>query len=105
MSIFRIVQEGLNNVRKHAAATLVDVTLKHTSPRTLMLSIADNGRGLQPDFDLSKLTGAGHYGLVGISERVTLMGGHIKIQNQPGGGAILRVEISHPRVEATIDSP
>ena len=105
LSIFRIVQEGLNNVRKHAAATLVDVTLKHTSPRTLMLSIADNGRGLQPDFDLSKLTGAGHYGLVGISERVTLMGGHIKIQNQPGGGAILRVEISHPRVEATIDSP
>jgi len=105
LSIFRIVQEGLNNVRKHAEATVVDVSLKHTSPRALMLSIADNGRGLHPAFDLSKLTTAGHYGLVGISERVTLMGGHIKIQNRPEGGAILRVEISHPRVEATIDSP
>lgn len=104
LSIFRIVQEGLNNVRKHAEATVVDITLKHTSPRTLMLSIADNGRGLHPNFDLAKLATAGHYGLVGISERVTLMGGHVKIQNQVDGGAILRVEISHPRVEATIDS-
>jgi signal transduction histidine kinase len=104
LSIFRIVQEGLNNVRKHAEATVVDVSLKHTSPRALMISIADNGRGLHPAFDLSKLTTAGHYGLVGISERVTLMGGYIKIQNRPEGGAILRVEISHPRVEATIDS-
>lgn len=104
LSIFRIVQEGLNNVRKHAEATVVDVSLKHTSPRALMISLADNGRGLHPAFDLSKLTTAGHYGLVGISERVTLMGGHIKIQNRPEGGAILRVEIPHPRVDATIDS-
>lgn len=105
LSIFRIVQEGLNNVRKHAEATVVDVALQHTSPRSLMLVIADNGRGLHPAFDLVKLTTAGHYGLVGISERVTLMGGHVKIQNRAEGGTILRVEIPHPRVEAPIDSP
>lgn len=104
LSIFRIVQEGLNNVRKHAEATVVDVSLQHTSPRALMLVIADNGRGLHPAFDLVKLTTAGHYGLVGISERVTLMGGHVKIQNRAEGGTILRVEIPHPRVEAPIDS-
>ena len=61
-------------------------------------------RGLHPAFDLVKLTTAGHYGLVGISERVTLMGGHVKIQNRAEGGTILRVEIPHPRVEAPIDS-
>ena len=44
LSIFRIVQEGLNNVRKHAAASAVEVRLKHTSPRRLMLAIADDGR-------------------------------------------------------------
>lgn len=104
LSIFRVVQEGLSNVRKHAEATVVDVSLKHTSPRTLMLSIADNGRGLHPAFDLKKLTTAGHYGLVGVSERVILMGGHVKIQNRAEGGTILRVEIPHPRVEAPIDS-
>ncbi|MBX3014566.1 MAG: ATP-binding cassette domain-containing protein [Caldilineaceae bacterium] len=99
LSIFRIVQEGLSNIRRHAEATLVDVYLKHTSPRTLMLSIADNGRGLAADFDLAHLSPDGHYGLVGISERVALMGGYLKIQNQAGRGVILRAEIPHPRVE------
>lgn len=103
LSIFRIIQEGLSNVRKHAEASEVDISLKHTSPRQLMLSIADNGRGLQNRFDLSKLSSAGHYGLIGISERVTLLGGHLKVQNRPGHGTILRAEISHPRVEALID--
>ena len=53
LSIFRIVQEGLNNVRKHAAAETVEIRLEHTSPRRLMLSIADDGRGLPDDFDLA----------------------------------------------------
>ncbi len=98
LSIFRIVQEGLNNVRKHAQATAVEISLKHTSPRTLMLSIADNGRGLADDFDLAALSAAGHYGLLGISERVALLGGRLKLQNQAQGGLLIQAEIPHPRV-------
>jgi signal transduction histidine kinase len=104
LSIFRIVQEGLSNVRKHAHASAVQVCLQHTSPRALMISIADNGRGLADGFDLSALSGEGHYGLLGISERVALLGGRLKLQNQADGGLLLQVEIPHPRVEAAAGS-
>jgi signal transduction histidine kinase len=104
LSIFRIVQEGLSNVRKHAQARAVKVCLKHTSPRMLMISISDNGRGLTQGFDLSALSGKGHYGLLGISERVALLGGRLKLQNQPEGGLLLEVEIPHPRVEMAMSS-
>jgi signal transduction histidine kinase len=98
LSIFRIVQEGLSNVRKHAHANAVEVCLKHTSPRTLMISIADDGQGLADDFDLSTLSAKGHYGLLGISERVALLGGRLRFHNQANGGLLIQVEIPHPRV-------
>lgn len=102
LSIFRIVQEGLNNVWKHAQATEVSVSLQPTSPRMLLISIADNGLGLVKDFDLASLSRNGHYGLLGISERVALMGGRLNFRNQPGGGSLLQVEIPHPKVEMDV---
>jgi signal transduction histidine kinase len=101
LSIFRLVQEGLSNVRKHAHATEVRVDLRHTSPRTLMIAIADNGRGLPHSFDLAALAAEGHYGLLGISERVALLEGRLHVQNQPGGGVLLQVALPHPRVEVS----
>jgi signal transduction histidine kinase len=98
LSIFRIVQEGLRNVRKHARASAVEIGLKNISPRTLMISIADDGQGLPDGFDLSAPPVEGHYGLLGISERVALLGGRLKLQNQPSGGLLIQVEIPHPRV-------
>jgi signal transduction histidine kinase len=98
LSIFRIVQEGLNNVWKHAQASTVSVSLHHTSPRMLLLTIADNGKGLAHEFDLSTLSQAGHYGLLGISERVALLGGRLQIQNQTAGGLRVQVEIPHPKI-------
>ena len=102
LSIFRIVQEGLNNVRKHAQASAVEICLKHTSPRMLFCSIADNGEGLATDFNLAALSADGHYGLLGISERVALFGGRLRLQNQADGGLRLEVEIPHPRVADNI---
>jgi signal transduction histidine kinase len=104
LSIFRITQEGLSNVRKHARAGAVHIRLKHTSPRMLSISIADNGRGLTEGFDLSTFSAKGHYGLLGISERVALLGGRLKLQNQASGGLLLQVEIPHPRVEMSMTS-
>ena len=98
LSIFRIVQEGLSNVRKHARANAVQVCLKHTSPRALIISISDNGHGLADDFDLAALSTEGHYGLLGVSERVALLGGRLKLQNQASGGMLIQAEIPHPRV-------
>lgn len=101
LSIFRIVQESLSNVRKHADAADVAIVIKHTSPRMLMVSIEDNGHGLDEGIDLSVLSQQGHYGLLGISERVALMQGKLRLQNRPEGGLQIRVEIPHPRVERT----
>jgi signal transduction histidine kinase len=101
LSLFRIVQEGLNNIRKHAQASQVYVKLRHASPRMLHLSIADNGVGLDQRFDLSTLSRAGHYGILGITERVALMGGRINFRNQPDGGLLIQVEIPHPRMKQT----
>lgn len=100
LSLFRIVQEGLSNVRKHAGASAVEISLVNTSPRTLMLSIADNGKGLPEGFDLAACLSQGHYGLLGISERVALLSGRLSLQNRAGGGVLLHVEIPHPRVDA-----
>lgn len=104
LSIFRIVQEGLNNIRKHAQASHVYIRLKHTSPRMLLVSIADNGQGIAHNFDLAVSSSLGHYGLLGISERIALLGGRLKLQNQAGGGLLLEVEIPHPRmVESKVE--
>jgi len=103
LSIFRIIQEGLNNTWKHAAATAVDVTLKHTSPRMLLISIADDGAGLDEQFNLSTLGQSGHYGLLGISERVALLGGRLNFRNRRLGGLLIQVEIPHPRVTHMMD--
>ncbi|KPV48725.1 histidine kinase, partial [Kouleothrix aurantiaca] len=102
LSIFRIVQEGLSNVRKHARASSVQISLKHTSPRAILVAIADNGRGLPNGFDLAALAADGHYGMLGSSERVALLEGRLHLQNQASGGALVQVEIPHPRVEVRV---
>ena len=99
LSIFRIVQEGLSNIQKHAQTSEINITLNHTSPRALMISIADNGVGLEDDFDLSNLSSQGHYGFLGISEWIVLLGGRLRLQNQPDGGLLIQAEIPHPWVE------
>lgn len=81
ISIYRFVQEGLTNVAKHAGASRVSVRL-HRAAGTddLVLSIADNGQGLSQ---------AGHtegFGLRGMQERATAVGGELTFSNRPGEG-------------------
>lgn len=97
LSIFRIIQESLFNTEKHAKAHNVEIELKHPNPRSLSITITDDGVGLPENFDLSTLSAQKHYGLLGITERVTLLGGHLKIHNQASGGALIQIEIPHPR--------
>ncbi len=99
LPIFRIIQEGLNNVWRHAQASSVKISLQHTSPRTLMISLRDDGVGLAEDFDLTALAANGHYGLIGISERVALMGGRFRMKRLPASGSLLLVEIPHRRID------
>lgn len=96
LSIFRIVQEGLNNVRKHSEAKHVRLSLQRTSSTNLLIRLEDDGRGLPKPVDLAALSADKHFGLVGISERVALLGGTINIESSKGNGTILQIEIPSP---------
>jgi signal transduction histidine kinase len=97
LSIYRIVQEGLNNIYKHSSATKAKIALKRTSPRALMIYIEDNGDGIDESIALHNYSKEGHFGLLGIDERISLLGGRLRIQNKDSGGLILQAEIPHPR--------
>jgi two-component system NarL family sensor kinase len=85
--VYRIVQEALTNVERHAAAQNVILNLTIT-PAEIMLEIDDDGRGFDPD----ALTDH-RFGLVGINERARLMGGSLSLYSEPGEGTTLSVRI------------
>lgn len=78
LSLYRVVQEGLTNVRKHARASHVHLTLDYRDPQTIGLTITDNGVG-------SHQTNGG-FGLVGLTERVQLLDGQLTVETAPNQG-------------------
>jgi signal transduction histidine kinase len=86
---FRIVQEALTNVRKHARARRVTVAL-HREGDWLTLTVADDGIG----FDVAVSTPqAGHIGLHGMAERARLLGGELQVRSAAGQGTTIRVRL------------
>jgi signal transduction histidine kinase len=96
-TLYRIAQEALTNVQKHSGATQASIGLDYQTDR-LILTIADNGSGMDP----SDQPAGEHFGLVGLRERVRLMGGETSILTSPGRGVTLRVDIPilQPRDES-----
>jgi len=92
LSLFRIVQEALNNVSKHAQATEVNVLAEFTENR-IKLTISDNGRGFKLKGGMDDLPRIGQLGLMGMQERVWLLGGNIEVNSQPGKGTTLLVDV------------
>lgn len=92
-TIYRIAEEAMNNVVRHANATALGVLLGYDGSQ-LKLLVMDNGEG----FDLNKAAQNGHYGLVGMQERAALCGGQLNVQSQPGQGT--RVEFSVEMVKS-----
>ena len=88
MHIYRIVQEGLNNIVKHAGATEATIVVR-TGPASLSISIRDNGRGL-PAGGAPVVRGLG---LRSIQERVSLLSGAMKIDASSGQGLSLQIDI------------
>jgi signal transduction histidine kinase len=89
--VYRIVQEAVTNVVKHAAATETAVVIKKRST-VVSLSIRDNGKGFDPATPSSRPHDLG-LGLTGIGERARILGGTLAIESKPGEGTILTVEI------------
>jgi PAS domain S-box-containing protein len=92
-TLYRIAQEALNNVAKHARATKVDMILER-QPEQVSLIVEDNGVGFDPQEGL----GNGELGLIGMRERASLVGGTIEIESNPGSGATIFVRIPVTKV-------
>jgi signal transduction histidine kinase len=91
-AMFRIAQEALTNVARHAAAQTVRISLTGTD-RELTLSIADDGRGLDPD----RPAGAARLGLLGMRERALAFGGDVVVEGAEGAGTVVvaRIPLGH----------
>ena len=90
LALFRILQESLNNILKHAKATIIKVQLTNIADK-LVMEISDNGIG----FDVNKKGRPDSYGLIGMNERVKLLGGNLDITSKMGLGTKVKVEIQY----------
>lgn len=85
LGLFRIAQEALRNVERHAAATAVVVTVRFAE-NGVMLQVEDNGAGFDAEGEQPRLAERRHFGLLGMQERAALVGGRLSIASRPGGG-------------------
>ncbi len=87
-AIFRVLQEALTNVARHAEATAVHVALKQKGGE-LRLDVSDNGKGITAE----QIEQANAFGIIGIRERVNLWGGNVSIAGKPQKGTTIKVRI------------
>lgn len=92
--VYRVVQEALNNCLRHAAARRVDVIVRSDGSRLLVL-IRDDGVGFDPralrgEANAGSRRGAG---LIGIDERVRVLGGTVRVESSPGRGCLVQAEL------------
>lgn len=99
-TIFRIAQESLTNVARHAEASRVRISLARSGGR-LILAVADNGRGMAADATEKR----GHFGLLGIAERIRALAGELRISSRPGEGTTVSVSIPLPPAAPAENQP
>jgi PAS domain S-box-containing protein len=91
IALFRIYQQALNNIFRHAEATLVKVIFRYDDAK-VELEIEDNGRGFEMPARMVDLVRQGHYGLAGAAERVEMLRGNFIVKSIPGKGTRIRVQ-------------
>lgn len=87
LNIYRIIQESLANITKHASASDVDLVFYEATPNFFSFSVTDNGRGFNPKADSSGI------GLVSMQERAAMIGGHLDIRSSIGSGTSVILEV------------
>jgi signal transduction histidine kinase len=91
LALFRSLQEALSNVLRHAAATSVDIAIWDTG-QAVVLRVSDNGRGLPQEASVTQFERNGHMGLAGMRERITALGGSVRVTGgTAGSGVVLEV--------------
>jgi PAS domain S-box-containing protein len=98
LTLYRIFQELLNNISKHAGATAVKISLQFMEG-CILLQVGDNGVGFDASQPAISLARKGHLGLIGVQERAKAVGGEVSIESSPGKGT--QIEIRAPLTSAT----
>lgn len=90
--IFRVIQEALNNIRRHSQATelLLDIEF---GPEILKVSVRDNGKGFHMPKSISTFIGSSKVGILGMQENINIIGGKLDICSEPGNGTLLKIEV------------
>jgi len=91
-TLYRIYQQAMNNIVRHARASQVTVRFQ-TTGKEAVLEISDDGAGFNPPDDLLSLARNGHLGLVGMREQAEAAGGSLEVSSKPGEGTRLRAVI------------
>jgi signal transduction histidine kinase len=92
IALLALVREALSNVRGHSGAGRVSVTIA-AHERGVEARVEDDGRGFDPETTLLQAARAGHLGLVGMHERVRMLGGRTRIDSRPGGPTVIAVSL------------
>ena len=101
LTVFRAAQEALSNAARHGKAQSAELTLAY-SPDAVTLTVHDDGSGFEVPRDLNDLVLEGHYGLMGLRERVGNLNGTVTVTSIPGGGTTIVARI--PTGVITYDS-
>jgi PAS domain S-box-containing protein len=94
-TLFRVTQEALTNIRKHAQATKARVVLDHPG-NVVRLLVSDEGRGFVPNGKTTTNGRGEKVGLSGMRERVALLGGRFELHSEPGRGTMIEAEVELP---------
>ncbi len=92
VAIYRILQETLNNVKKHAAATQVNVSAIFSEDQ-IILTVQDNGQGFEVPEAMTDFASSGSFGMMGLQERAQLFGGNVVVQSEPAKGTTIHLVI------------
>jgi two-component system sensor histidine kinase UhpB len=92
MAAYRLVQEAVTNVLRHAGAKNVAVSVSRGAT-AVEIGIRDDGRGFVPEETLDRAAAAGHIGLVGMRERARALGGEFALVSRPGAGTTITVRL------------
>jgi signal transduction histidine kinase len=92
LALYRMAQEALSNVARHAQASRANVDLRFES-QAIALEVSDDGQGFEAPRSPAEFAPNGHFGLLGLHERAELIGARLEIRSAPGKGASIRVNL------------
>jgi signal transduction histidine kinase len=94
ITLLALIREALNNIREHSCASHVSITVS-SDVDGVRATVTDDGRGFDPEQELIRAARGGHLGLVGMHERVRILGGGTRIESRPGGPTVISVDLPH----------